>query len=96
MDQPNAQKQIAPPFMVESVTVDPSALRLVSQKSVSQLEPMVMDLLIALAKRPNELWPRDELIAHLWPNGFGSDESLTRLVHCCAKPSKMNTISLIL
>ena len=88
MDQSNAHKQIAPRFTVAGISADPSALRLTSQVGVSQLEPMVMALLVALAERPNELWPRDELISHLWPNGFGSDESLTRLVSLLRKTLK--------
>ncbi len=44
-----------------------------------------MALLVALSKRPKELWQRADLLEEIWPNGFGSDEGLSRLVSLLRK-----------
>ncbi len=62
-------------FLVDRVHVDPSALRLSSSHGKSMLEPKVMALLVVLATKPGELWSRTDLIAEIWPNGSGGDES---------------------
>ncbi len=72
-------------FAVNGVHVKPSALRLSSVQGESTLQPKVMALLIALAQKPGELWPRADLIDAVWPNGFGSDESLSRLISLLRK-----------
>lgn len=72
-------------FVVNRVHVDPSALRLSSPQGESRLEPKVMALLIVLAKKPGELRRRAELVDELWPNGFGGDESLSRLISLLRK-----------
>ena len=72
-------------FSVNSVQVEPSALRLSSRAGECAVEPKVMALLIALANRPGELWLRADLIDEIWPNGHGSDETLTRVVSVLRK-----------
>lgn len=76
----NPVQLLREPFLVNGLRVEPSALRLSGPQGESTLEPKVMALLVALSDRPGELWLRSELVAVLWPNRFGSDESLTRLV----------------
>ncbi len=44
-----------------------------------------MALLSVLAKQPGKLWLRSELLKEIWSNGFGSDESLSRLVSLLRK-----------
>ena len=72
-------------FVVNRVHVEPSALRLSSVQGQSVLEPKVMALLVVLARKPGELWSRKDLIDEIWPNGFGGDESLSRLVSLLRK-----------
>lgn len=72
-------------FLVNRVHVDPSALRLSSPQGESMLEPKVMALLVVLAAKPGELRSRTDLIAEIWPNGFGGDESLSRLISLLRK-----------
>ena len=40
-----------------------------------------MALLVILATHPHELVRRDQLLEHIWPDGLGGDESLTRLAY---------------
>lgn len=44
-----------------------------------------MALLVVMSQRPGDLWQRGDLIDAIWPNGFGSDESLTRLISILRK-----------
>jgi len=46
-----------------------------------RVEPKVMALLVALSAQPHQLVRREELLEHIWPDGLGGDESLTRLVY---------------
>ncbi len=78
-------QRIAPlqhaPFHMNGVLVECDALRISGPKSSCRVEPKVMELLVALAERPGQLWTRDGLVARLWANASGSDETLTRLVY---------------
>lgn len=78
-------QRIAPlqhaPFHMNGVFVECDALRISGPKTSCRVEPKVMELLVALAERPGQLWTRDGLIARLWTNASGSDETLTRLVY---------------
>jgi TolB-like protein len=80
----NPQKQIPPAtsaFHMNGVFIEPDALRISRVGNSQRLEPKVMNLLVALSQRPGQLWSRDELLTHLWPDGTGSDETLTRVVY---------------
>ncbi|MEM7765911.1 MAG: winged helix-turn-helix domain-containing protein [Pseudomonadota bacterium] len=55
-----------------------AALELVDGDHVVRVEPKVMDLLTALARRDGAVATREDLISEIWPNQVGSDESLTR------------------
>lgn len=46
----------------------------------SRLEPRVMDLLFLLARRPNEVFSREEIQAALWPEAVVGEDALARLV----------------
>lgn len=85
MDATSSTAFGARPYRLNDILVEPSALRLSGPQGETLLEPKVMALLVALSERPNELWPRGDLIEAIWQNGFGSDESLTRLVSMLRK-----------
>ena len=53
---------------------------LVGADGVQRLEPKVMDLLFALAARPQGVWSRDELFAQLWPGLVVGEDTLARTV----------------
>ncbi|OAO03088.1 hypothetical protein A8B75_00765 [Sphingomonadales bacterium EhC05] len=76
------------PFMLDGASVEPAALRITSAAGSCIVEPKVMTLLSTLAKRPGDLWIRDDLLDRLWPDGFGSDESLTRVIYVLRKALK--------
>lgn len=46
-----------------------------------KVEPKVMEFICALCRNPFRLYTRGELLDVIWPNGLGSDESLTRLAY---------------
>lgn len=56
-----------------------------------RLEPKVMDVLCALAERPGEVVPRQDLIDRVWGVHFGGDESLTRSV--CVLRRKFSSLA---
>lgn len=78
------------PFVVNGVHAEPSALRLSSAQSKTIVEPKVMELLVVLAKQPGKLRLRAELLEEIWSNGFGSDESLSRLISLLRRALRMD------
>lgn len=54
--------------------------RLYRGGKIRTVEPKVMDLLYLLASRPNRVFPREELIAALWPDTIIGEDSLARCV----------------
>ncbi len=68
-------------FRVGTWTVE-SALGSItgSDGQVHHLEPKVMDVLVCLAERANELVTYDELASHVWQRRFVSNDSLIRAV----------------
>lgn len=79
------QSPAAAPFRLESVLVEPGALRISGERAVAHLEPKVMALLAALSERPGRLWTREELLNRLWVRNSGRDETLTRAVYLLRK-----------
>jgi len=61
-------------------TVDAESGVLTQGETSVRVRPKVMDLLVALAERPGELWSKAPLIARLWPDVVVSDVSLSVLV----------------
>lgn len=68
-------------FLINEVAVDIDNNCLGSGSETIRLEPKVMALLVALAARPHQLVRRDQLLEQIWQDGFGGDESLTRLAY---------------
>lgn len=84
-DSQTISSQQHAPFYMNGVLVEPDALRISGGKTDCRVEPKVMALLIALSKRPGELWTRDELVARIWAGETASDEALTRIVYLLRK-----------
>lgn len=76
-----AEERPAEPFFVNDVAVDIANHCLGHLPLTVRVEPKVMALLVILAIHPHELVRRDQLLEHIWPDGLGGDESLTRLVY---------------
>jgi len=60
--------------------VDPAAGRLTREKETATLEPKVMDLLVLLAARPNEVFSKDDIFSALWPGVTVGEDTLARAV----------------
>ena len=68
-------------FLVNGIAVSTTNHCIGSEPQTVRLEPKVMALLVALASHPHELVRREQLLEHIWLDGLGGDESLTRLVY---------------
>jgi len=68
-------------FRLGSLRVDPSIGIVQGEQSSLRLEPRVMALLVALARRPGMLVSRQELLAEIWRGGDVYDEALTQCVY---------------
>ena len=67
-------------FRLHERLVDPSLNRVTSGGQTVQVEPKIMQVLVALAERPGEVVTRDELMARVWPGVFVTDDVLHRAV----------------
>ena len=56
----------------------PDLNRLSGEGATVQVEPRLMDLLLCLASRPNEVWSRRELLDRVWADAVVNEEALTR------------------
>lgn len=64
-------------FNIGEVTVDPARGEFVGPRGRVHVEPLVMDLILYLARRPGELVTREVLIQALWEAYPGADQSLS-------------------
>ena len=67
-------------FRLHERIVDPSLNRVTSRGQTVQVEPKIMQVLVALAERPGEVVTREELMARVWPGVFVTDDVLHRAV----------------
>ena len=67
-------------FRLRGRIVDPSLNRVTSGGQDVQVEPKIMQVLVALAERPGEVVTRDALMARVWPDVFVTDDVLNRAV----------------
>lgn len=67
-------------FQLGEWSVHPDQGLLVGVKGELHLEPKVMEVLIYLAERQNEVVRRDDLISDVWHGTFVSDEVLSRAI----------------
>jgi DNA-binding winged helix-turn-helix (wHTH) protein/TolB-like protein len=76
MDEPEA----AAPFAIGEWLVTPRTGELMRSDERRHLQPKTMDLLQYLAERPGELVGTDEILDHVWPGQYPSDESVYQYV----------------
>jgi Tol biopolymer transport system component/DNA-binding winged helix-turn-helix (wHTH) protein len=74
----DAARPPAEPFGLGPWRVEPSLNRISGPAGVLQLEPKLMDLLVTLAARPNQVFSRDDLLNRVWGDVVVGEEVLTR------------------
>jgi len=67
-------------FRLRERIVDPSLNRVTSRGQTVQVEPKIMQVLVALAERPGDVVTREELMARVWAGVFVTDDVLNRAV----------------
>ncbi|MCP4433563.1 MAG: hypothetical protein GY806_21505, partial [Gammaproteobacteria bacterium] len=67
-------------FRVADWQVDPSTCQISQQDKIVKLEPKVMELLVYMAKHPNEVLSRDELLDNVWVGMVVGYEALTNAI----------------
>lgn len=68
------------PFFLGDVEVRPALREIASREKRETLEPRVMQVLTALARRRDEIVTRDELIAACWENRAVGDDAINRSI----------------
>ncbi len=68
-------------FFINDIAANKHDHSLSSHDRIERVEPKVMALLVRLAASPRQPLNRNDLLEAIWPEGDGSDESLTRLVY---------------
>jgi TolB-like protein/DNA-binding winged helix-turn-helix (wHTH) protein len=79
MSDNNASKNVDlnQPFMVGEWLVEPAIERISKGELVEKVEPRVMDLLVCLARNPNEVITREELESKVWAGMVVGYDALT-------------------
>lgn len=67
-------------FYVNEWQIDPDTLRIASGEKALRLGPRVMQVLVYLADRPDEVVPRQELEEHVWARMIVGYDSLTKTI----------------
>lgn len=65
---------------IGSALVDVAGLTIAIGKTVTNVEPKVMDVLIALIEAPGTVLSKDDILNAVWPNTTGGEERLTRAI----------------
>ncbi|MEL7029729.1 MAG: winged helix-turn-helix domain-containing protein, partial [Pseudomonadota bacterium] len=73
------------PFEVGVFTVDPERNLIAGPLGDIQLEPKIIDLLLALAENAGDVVSRTDLIDRVWGVAHGGDESLSRAISILRK-----------
>src|SRR4029079_12713158 len=79
-----------PPFRLAEVAVDPATCTIRIDNGAHQVEPKVMQVLVALQRRQNEVVSRSELHETCWAGRFVSDDSLNRAISAIRRLSKLS------
>jgi DNA-binding winged helix-turn-helix (wHTH) protein/TolB-like protein len=66
------------PFVLAGAEVRPATLEVVAAGRREMLEPRVMQVLVALARRRGEMVSRDDLIAQCWGGRIVGEDAITR------------------
>lgn len=68
-------------FLIERCTVDPTLNRVISHDGrITHLEPKVIQLLVYMAERPDEVLSRDTLLNSIWGDAFVCEQVLTNAI----------------
>lgn len=73
-------------FLLGGILVRPATRQVESAGAPETLEPRIMQVLVALARRRGEVVSRDELIATCWEGRIVGDDALNR---CIARIRKL-------
>src|SRR5579863_8993454 len=68
-------------FSLAALEVSPATREVVIAGRLETLEPRVMQVLVALARRRGEVVSRDELIASCWAGRIVSEDAINRCIH---------------
>jgi Tol biopolymer transport system component/DNA-binding winged helix-turn-helix (wHTH) protein len=68
-------------FLLGSCRVEPRALRVTRDGDSVRLEPRMMQVLLALARRDGRTVSREELLAEAWNGAVITDDSIYRVIH---------------
>src|SRR5205085_503542 len=71
---------LEPVFHLAGIEVRPATLEVIAGDRREQLEPRIMQVLVALARRRGEVVSRDELIASCWGGRVVGDDSINRCI----------------
>jgi len=67
-------------FRVGPWLVEPSLNTISSNGTTTRLEPKVMEVLVCLARHPDEALSKEHLVQTVWPDTFVSDDNLKRCI----------------
>jgi len=67
-------------FQLGDVRVWPTLQRVERNGTVERVEPRLIRLLECLAETPGHVVSRDTLLSTVWPEGYASDEGLTKAI----------------
>lgn len=68
-------------FLIERSTIEPALNRVVTHDgSITHLEPKVMQLVLFMAERPDEVLSRETLLTAVWGDAFVSEQVLTNAI----------------
>jgi len=68
-------------FGLDGLSIDPGSGRIEGAGGQEQVDPKVMEVLVALARHPGELVTREHLLDEVWRDRVVSDETLTHCVY---------------
>jgi len=68
-------------FGLDGLSIDPGSGRIEGAGGQEQVDPKVMEVLVALARHPGELVTREHLLDEVWLDRVVSDETLTHCVY---------------
>lgn len=68
-------------FYVGDSFVRPQLNEIIRSGESIRIPPKYMDVLVCLTERPDDVWPREELLERAWPDAIVVDGNLTRAIH---------------
>jgi adenylate cyclase len=67
-------------FRVRDCLVEPQLNQIRCGQRTARVEPKAMDVLVYLAKHPNEVLPKERIIQAVWPDVSVTDDVLTHAI----------------